>query len=208
MARVAQITLVMRSLWMLVVLCGVAGAEPLQYALTVNNPLGWVPSLSGDHPSVGVSGYVGVADMIALRGNVASYNATTRLDMGECPVEGRITDVGLSAQFYPSMRRFDGFFLEAGGLVRDNPDGSWWCEYASPIERSQTSSTTYGGIAMVGYTLTGGHFFLSGAVGASLGVETGKEATATDVTVMLPAATDVSRQKAGAEWYLRIGAVW
>lgn len=199
----------MKSLALVVVglFAGVAHAEA-QYALAVNSPLGWLVNEGMDAPTVGVSAYAAVSDHVVMRGNVAYGPNDTRLDVGECPVGGTHTDGSITAQLYP-WQRFDGLFVEGGGLLRSNPNRDFECEEGGQ-PRVHTDSQELGGLGLVGYTYTGGHFFFSTGVGASYLFESGEETTypLSSTDDKMPVTAHVHRWTVSGEWMMRFGASW
>ncbi|MFT3691874.1 MAG: hypothetical protein QM831_01950 [Kofleriaceae bacterium] len=186
-------------------------AAPL-YAIAVNNPISWFPGVSADShtPSIGISAYAGVSDRVVIRGNIAYGANASRLEFqSECPVYGQHTDGSVTAQFYPSGR-FDGFFLEGGPMLRSNPNRDFECEEGGE-PRVTDNTQQMGGVALVGYTYTGGHFFFSTALGASYLYESGQETKyplSYDTMNTMPTTSNVGRAVASVEWMLRLGAAW
>lgn len=188
-----------------------AKVERPQIAISTNAPFMWPHSVSG-------SLAVGFKTHHAIRANVASYENGGDIgvligdlffdgDGSDATAKGRNLDVGLSYMVYP-RRHWDGFFVEAGALVRrkhkDVTD-----EFASP-EIVITDTTTFAARGHIGWSwLVGNHVFIQFAIGASTGHETGRETTG---SVLYPERMmethDVSRPATSAEGFFRIGGAF
>ena len=169
-------------------------------ALGVNAPWAWG---SG---SIGGSLYVGVTPHWAVRSNFARYDAVESLPaqlFGEGPYHhGGIFDLGLGGVWYP-RQLWDGFMLEAGALMRhrdfrvDHDDLSSQPDLAI---RSQT----YAARAMMGWSWSPFRtVFLAVAVGASAGLEHGKETAIPERG--MTTTSQVDRLQIDLETYVRFG---
>lgn len=173
-------------------------------ALGVSVPWGWFAD------RFGISGYVGINAHSALRANLAWYGESKSfVDYGSLFVgaespsrSGRIADYGLAWVWYP-RRLWDGFTLEAGLLRRDR-DVSERSEEDTVVH---TSSTTYAGRAMLGWSWRiAGYAYLAVAVGLSAGRESGTEEIVPGFLSDDMAATrPIARLQVDGEGYFRFG---
>jgi hypothetical protein len=185
--------------------------ERPQLAISTNVPFMWPHSVSG-------SVAVGFKTHHAIRANIASYENSGAIgvligdlffdgDGSDAISKGRNLDVGVSYMVFP-RRLWDGFFVEAGALIRDKHKDVT-DEYASP-EIVITDTTTIAARGHIGWSWrVGDHFFIQAAVGASTGREIGRETTG---SVLYPdrmmETHDVSRSATSAEGFFRIGGAF
>jgi hypothetical protein len=176
------------------------------FAIAVNTPLLW-------NYSFAASGWVGWNDHHAIRANVARYRSPgwmiipAKLDADDGPWDadfGHTTDLGLGWVYYP-RRVLDGATLEAGVLCRIRRLRSRLDE--NNVAHEERDTGTYGGRLLAGWTWRlSDLFFLSAAVGASVGYERGTEKTSNYGADPMTMHRRVSRADVAAEGYLRIGA--
>src|SRR5436189_905086 len=150
-----------------------AKVEHPQIAISTNVPFMWGHSVSG-------SVAVGFRTHHAIRANVASYESGGDIgvlvgdvffdgDGSDASIEGRNLDIGVSYMMFP-RRLWDGFFIEAGALIRGKHKNVT-DEFASP-EIVITDTTTFAARGHIGWSwLLGNHFFIQAAIGASTGHE-------------------------------------
>jgi hypothetical protein len=181
-----------------------AGETTPRFAIAVNFPYGWLggKSLAG-------SFYAGVTDHLAIRANVASYeagsSATGGLFAGEAEYSGRTLDLGVGAIHY-SNGLWDGFTME-GGVLRRARDVRVTDQYAAAYTTS-TDTATYGVRALFGWSfLIKNRVFIAAAVGGSAGVERGTETTENERGEM-KTSQDVDRSDISFEGYVRFGAAF
>lgn len=175
-----------------------------RFAIAVNFPYGWIggKSLAG-------SVYAGVTDHVAIRANVASYeagaSATGGIFGGEAEYSGRTLDLGVGVVHY-SNGLWDGFTME-GGLLRRARDVRVTDQFAAAYATS-TDSATYGVRALFGWSfLIKKRMFIAAAIGGSAGIERGTETTENDRGMMTSKA-DVDRSDIAVESYLRFGGAF
>ena len=166
-------------------------------ALSVNAPWAWLRN------NIGASVYVAVDPHWAMRANFARYDAEEILALlvtGEgFPYSGEIFDLGLGWVWYPRAL-WDGFTFEAGGLVRDRDVRG----FNEDLPDDDIQTTTYAARAMIGWSwLAGRTVFLSFAVGASAGLESGHETIASDRG--METTRSVERLQIDFETSVRIG---
>lgn len=187
-----------------------SAVERPQLAIGTNAPFMWPHSVSG-------SVAVGFKTHHAIRANVASYENSGAIgvlvgdvffngDGSDAISKGRNLDVGLSYMMFP-RRLWDGFFVEAGALIRDTHKDVT-DELASP-EIVITDTTTFAARGHIGWSwLVGNHFFIQAAIGASAGHESGRETTASVFSDSMMETHDVSRSATSAEGFFRIGGAF
>lgn len=187
-------------------------AEPApRFAIAVNAPIGWI-----DGKSLGASVYVGVANKVAIRANVASYGGGPPLvgdlisiaaggDGDEAQHSGRVLDLGVGVVHY-SRGLWDGFTLEAGALRRAR-DLAVVDDFATAY-RTSTDTVTYAGRALLGWSwLIKQRVFIAVAIGGSVGIETGTETTENERGEMKKSQS-VDRSDVSLESYLRFGGAF
>lgn len=194
---------------LVVALVNPAHADPEKTPVTVgvNLPFGW-PSARSFGASVGV----GITEHQAIRANVASYESTEAIaiavalvaggDGDEASRSGRTTDVGLAWTYFPRAV-FDGFSVELGGLMR-RPDLQVDDQFANPPSLG-THTTTLAGRALIGWSWTGRHMFVSASAGLSVGRESGTETKGDDLNNKMSVTTSVHRLDVEAEAIVRVG---
>lgn len=188
-----------------------APAKTPRFAVAVNSPLSWIGG-----KSVGGSVYAGLTDHLAIRANVASYEATASFlaelvgaaaggDGDEAERSGRTLDLGVGVIHY-SRGLWNGFTMEAGALRRAR-DIRVTDEFAAAY-RTSTETTTYGGRALLGWSwLVHPHAFMAVAVGGSAGIETGTETTENERGEM-KTTKPVDRSDVSFEGYVRFGGAF
>lgn len=175
--------------------------------VSVNAPLWWLAGKS-------YAGSVGWGwGHNAIRINLAHYNSDSDVDAAavalfgaedEAIRSGDTTDVGIGWMLFP-RRLWGGPTFEIGALGRFR-DTSIYDDFAEP-QRVETHTMTLGGRGLVGWSwLFGDHFFVSAAVGLSVGHESGTERIESDPDIM--ETSDVSRVNVAPEGFLRIGLAW
>jgi hypothetical protein len=187
-----------------------AKVERPQIAISTNAPFMWPHSVSG-------SLAIGFETHHAIRANVARYDNGGDLgvligdvffdgDGSDAITKGRNLDVGVSYMVFP-RRLWDGFFVEAGALIRDKYKDVT-DEFASP-SIVITDTTTFAVRGHIGWSwLVGNHFFMQAAIGASTGHETGRETTGSAFYSTQMETHDVSRSATSAEGFFRIGGAF
>jgi hypothetical protein len=168
----------------------------------VNTPIGWF------RHSPGASVYVGISPHHAIRANFAYYHhyrmlqdlASIKSGVEGVSYSGRVIDYGAAWVWYPG-RRWQGFMLEAGTLLRDRAirDG-----YEDKVVKNWT--LTLAGRGLIGWTWRIGSAFVAAAVGLSAGYETGREQVTPETLQSMPPVTSrISRLQVDGEAYMRIG---
>lgn len=179
-----------------------APMRPVAFGL--NNPIGWYRG------AIGASLYVGLSQHLAIRANFSRYGHYEMLEDVASAVgggdgvsyRGRVIDYGVGLVHY-STRRWEGFMLEAGVLLRDRAirDRDFFEER---VVKNWT--LTYAARGMIGWSWRIGPAFVAAAVGLSAGHEWGREAVTPETFPPMPTVTSrVSRRQVDGEAYLRIG---
>jgi len=177
----------------------------LPAALGVNTPLGWYQGSYGGSLSIGLSPHLAIRANVAYRGHRDLLEELANgVAGGEVPsYSGRVIDYGAGLVWYP-RRRWEGFMLEAGALLRDRAIRT---SYEFEVVKNWT--TTLSGRGMIGWSWRLGPAFVAAAVGFSAGYEVGREAVTPESFQSMPSTTrDLARLQVDGEAYLRIGFVF
>lgn len=178
-----------------------AAVSPTRFALSVNNPLGWLAGNAGVTAQYAATSHGVVRVNFSAYGHrgLAGFGAAVFQHEDQPTESGRRYDFGAGYQFFFD-KAFNGISLEGGALLRN--DG---IKLAGEYNTTANDTRFLAATAHLGYTLRfSKNWFASAALGVAFGKETGTT-TDTDLDPKMQTVS-VDRFATNPEAYLRIGA--